>query len=507
MINTFRLFYIFVSFSLGIILHQWVHVSFGLICFLCILTWILLIIVSRKMFVFILMVILFLNLGYLYVHSRTILFKDHISYVSKYYRNNPIEIKGQIVSDVETRRFLKTKKTSFFLKVTKIKAPWGWENRQGKILVNTFRDRDLFYGDVISLKGKLHKPFNFKTKGSFSYQKYLSNRDVHFILSVKNSSEIKKESKSGGIYFLKSVYRLRNYFKKINNQYLSPKEAGIMNALLLGDRSYIPKNVRQLFVMTGTAHILAISGLHMGIIALILMMFFRLLPVHRIFQFLCVIVFLLGYMMLAGFRVSVLRATIMIVIFLGSHIFERQASNLNTLFLAGFIIALINPLYLFDVGFQLSFTCVLSIFLFVPMFKKVIPKKLPYLFAHILDSLCVSFAVWIGVGGLIMYYFHVMTPISIVANLIVVPLLMALLILGFGLMFLGGISAFLAGVFSICIKLTLNLMVGSVFLLSKIPFSNIVINDVSLVFTCIYYSIVMLLYCFARMIDKRLRIC
>ena len=149
---------------------------------------------------------------------------------------------------------------------------------------------------------------------------------------------------------------------------------------------------------------------------------------------------------------------------------------------------------LFDVGFQLSFVSVLAIILFYPkVLSRISHLSLPFdvqaqPIEFFVQSFAVSLAAWLGVAGLIMYYFDILTPISLLANLAVVPLFSLIVILGLGLLFLGSWPLW-ATVFASCIKFVLNVTVGCVYLFSQIPGGCIHFSHVPFWIAIIYYSI------------------
>lgn len=514
-ITTHRPFaYITGFFCLGITLDHFVQVPFGVTCLFVFVFLALSWGINRNAAThcrdaphLILMIFLFFaitGIGAAYSQSRRCVKKNHIMHVAKYYRRKPVEVRGMIISDVEEREAFNGIKTTFTLNIHEVRAKWGWQKQTGTILVNVFRHLDVHYGDDVMLEGKLHRPYNFSEGKNFSYRDYLYRRDIHFILSVKKSADVQVINQNRGRAFRAVSLRLRKGFKNILSEHLSKNESGIMRAVLLGDRSGIPKSVRTLFVQTGTAHILAISGLHIGIVAALFLVFMKLMPVGRKGQFGGVIILLLSYAFLTGGRPSVIRATIMMAVFLTSFIIEKEPDILNTLGLAALIILLMNPLNLFDVGFQLSFVCVFSIITLNLKRKKkkslrLFDKRIQHragmvnpVYYYILQSLRISLAIWIGVAGLVVYYFGIITPITILANLLVVPLISVIVTLGFSLLLVAAFLPSWAFMFSVCLKVVLNVMVGFIYLFTKIPFAYIYIRDVSIWHIVVYYTILFL---------------
>lgn len=454
---------------------------------------------------FILLLIVFFGLGAIYTHSYTFLHQDHISYCAHFYKNKPIILKGVIVSDVTKREIFNKVKTSFVLEVRWVESPWGWQKRNGKILVEIFRSPEVSYGDYILAEGKLHRPFNFSREQDkeerLSYPDYLARQGIQYILSVKKNGEMEALREGQGNYFKDLSFRLRDYFRAILARYLSKNEMGLMQAILLGDRSSIAPPLRDLFIHTGTVHILAISGLNVGIVATLFFVILKLIPVGHRLQIFITMLLLIMYGFLTGGSPSVVRATIMAVVFLGSFIVEKETNTFNSLCLAAFIILLMNPLNLFDAGFQLSFICVLAIIFIYPLLTKTIDRTAekshaadhPLVMEGFGDTLVKSFglslAVWLAVAGLIAYYFNIVTPLTVIVNLFMIPLNFVIVILGFGLLLTGIFSVFWGGIFALSLKLALNVMAGIIFLFDKIPYSYFYIKTLNGWVVIAYYLI------------------
>jgi len=457
----------------------------------------------------IVLVFIFLGIGHLHMKAVQLLEKKDIAYVARFYRGKALMLKGEVVSDVQVKDFFKGKKLVFEIAIRNLHTKWGWRKHQGKILVNAFKEMDIAYGDDVLIEGKLHRPFNFSSETNFSYRDYLEHRGITNILSVAREARVEILDRRQGNPIKMLALRMHKRLKRVLAEALSPNEAGIMQAVLLGDRSHIPKHVRELFVQTGTAHVLAISGLHVGVVAALFMGGLRIIPIGRKLQLLSVIILLTGYAFLTGGRPSVIRATVVGIVFLMSFILERETDAMNTLSLAALIILLTNPRNLFDVGFQLSFTCVLAIILICPKLVKdrnplYGPFNLYNNFVHfITQSLKVSVSVWLGAAGLVAYYFNIITPITIFANLIIIPLISVIVTLGFGLLLFGMIFPPLGVLFGLCIKVVLNSMVGIIFLLAKIPYAFIYIKNVTLWQTTSYYAMIFFLFLLLQRVYKR----
>jgi competence protein ComEC len=357
---------------------------------------------------------------------------------------------------------------------------------------------------------KMHRPFEFSTDSTFSYRDYLNRKGIELILSVKKDGHVEVIETNRGNPFKARSLRIKSRLTGVLSQYLSKNEAAIMQAVLLGDRYNIPSHIRNLFQLCGVSHILAISGLHLGIVAFLVFLFLKMIPMPRRIRYVLVIVLLVFYAFLTGSRPSVVRAMIMVGVFLASFIIERESEIYNTLSLAALMILLINPLHLFDVGFQLSFASVFSIIYFCPKWMHGFSgwdlKSRPGFIRYLAQSFVVSLAAFTGVAGLIAYYFHIITPIAVLANLVVIPLTSAAIALGMGLLFVGVALPAAAPLFAACLKLLLNLTAAGTFLFAQVPGAYFQVGNVPLWGVIIYYILLFLgmYWRFAKSVSKEI---
>ncbi len=414
---------------------------------------------------------------------------------------------GTIDSDIKERQGLNSNVVSFELNVERIKTEFGWKKRASRVLVNVYQnDLKVFYGQRLYLMGRLAKPYDFSTDSNFSYSKYLSRQGIFHILHVARNDDCIALEDVDQTNLIALSLKLRERLKKVFDHYLSIQESAMMNAFLLGDRSQITGSLKQMFVETGTAHILAISGLNVSIVAYIILLLLKIICLNRRLRFVLTIVLLIFYALMTGASPSVVRATVMAVIFLTAFLLERETDSLNLLFAAAFFILLMNPSNLFDIGFQLSFTCVFAIIEIYPVMKKSffkIPSNDMSLVQKIMiDPLCLSLCVWICVLGLIAYYFKIVTPITVLANLVIVPLSSLIVALGMGLLLLC-LFPLIGNCFAICLKLTLNALVGLVYIFNQVPAGHFYTPRISFYTMALFYAgLTFLFIWFKRSIQK-----
>ena len=210
----------------------------------------------------------------------------------------------------------------------------------------------------------------------------------------------------------------------------------VVAAMALGDKSALTKDLRETYSVTGASHVLALSGLHLGIIYMLLSLLV-LGRRWRMFSQLFLIVSIWGFVFLVGMSMSVVRAAIMISVYALLSLGHRDKMSVNTLAFTAIVMLMVHPLSLFDVGFQLSFMAVFSILVWYPFFEGLIPQ--PFLMSHRLvkwlwTMLAVSCAAQLGTAPLVAYYFGRFSTLFLITNMVVIPtatliLYLALLVL------------------------------------------------------------------------------
>lgn len=467
-------FVLVVCFGLGIAGQDWLRWPIGVLIFVSlILSLAALVFFRRPEVATVFLLMGFMAGGALYSFSYQKFPAHHIYYRVAPDRRSVVQVQGVVASELRKKEMFRGQKISFELDVRGLKTGDFEGPAAGRILVYCYRDPGCVYGDEVTLSGRLVRPYDFSRNPKFSYRKYLRRRGIYFILNVKKDSFVRVTARHRGHPLRQGMVTLRQRLRDILKDHLSPAEYGVMQAVLIGDRSAIPPALHRIFVQTGTAHVLAISGLHVGIVAGLIVVLLRLLPVPVTGQYLLTMLFLAGYVGVTGARPSVVRAAVMAGVFLSGFLVERETDGLNSLSWAAFLILLLNPNALFDIGFQLSFLSVMTIILFYPSivrrFFHGAPGKGGKAARLIGRSFAVSFSAWAGVAGLIAYYFDIVTPVTILANLLVVPLMTILVVLGFGLLAAGVIAPPMAHTFVACVRVLLSLLVFGIQAIRRIP--------------------------------------
>jgi len=384
---------------------------------------------KTKIFNLFLLILVFL-LGFLDLKNAFILPANHISgYFFK--QGVPYTIKGVVDSEPQFR----DQRLSFIFRTQGAQLAETARSCSGKIIVHVKGKTHLYYGDELLLYGNLYRPFGKGTNGRSDYRHYLRNQGIFFIMNVKNDSGVKRLNKNKGFPLKRLSICLKNIMESAIFKHASAITAGVLDAMILGEKRGIPWFVSQGMMKTGTIHILVVSGFNVGITVFVVILLLRILRVTRTARFYITIPCLLVYCLITGASTPVVRATVMAIVFILAALLKREPDIYNSLSMAAIFILAFNPLQLFDIGFQLSFASVASIVYLYPWirsFLRVASLKNSF-FKLLADTCLVSFAAWIGTFWLIAYYFKIFSPVTVLANIIIVPLATLITLSGFSM--------------------------------------------------------------------------
>ncbi|WP_411766519.1 ComEC/Rec2 family competence protein [Winogradskyella sp. A3E31] len=352
----------------------------------------------------------------------------------------------------------------------------------GQLLLNISKDSsDLDFGvdDLFFTSASLTEVQRPKNPYQFNYNNYLQQRQVYHQTYLRPSELFQLDSEKTSIYGYADEFRSK-VNRKLKASGFEKESLSIINALLLGQRQDIDATIYNNYVNAGTIHILAVSGLHVGIILLILQFILKpLLYVKqgRTLQIIIIVIALWSFAIIAGLSPSVTRAVTMFSVIAIAMQLKRPTNIYNTLTISAFIILLFKPIYVFDVGFQMSYLAVLAIVSFQPIFYKLWQPKL-WAIDKLWQIFTVTLAAQIGVVPISLYYFHQFPGLFFISNLVIIPFLGLILstgILIIALALLNSLPKFLVDTFSFIIE-SLNAFIAWIaqfenFLLRDIPIS------------------------------------
>ena len=470
---------VFLNFALGIILGHFFHFSIslipaGLIAFLLIIMLIISAGLNRARTCTGL--ITSFLLGFLWVGFAQNYFQKQAHSLPSNIRN-PVGLIGVLSSAPEIQHG----RMKWILRAEYVLSRDSIFTTRAKLLVSS-KDTSLRLqiGQRVFLRGYLSRPPGRRNPGEFDYRAYLARRNISALFYLKRGEPVKVLSEGHGKFFqtglIASLRRMFSY--QITHHLGQTEEAFLLKGLLLGQRGQIDPEIQQRFARTGVIHVLAVSGLHVGFILLLLMGIFSLLRMPETPRTVVVILALIVYAILTGGKPPVVRAVLMAAIILLGYLLQRRAAVLNSLAVAALILLMVNPFMLFDAGFQLSFLAVLGIVLFysrILNFFQFVPRNRLQRFVstRLLPLLIVSFAAQLGTLPLTLYYFHRLPTYSLLANLVVVPLVFVIVALGFALIILGPVWPLLGSLLALPAKFLLTFLIQFVTFFSNLPGSAI----------------------------------
>ncbi len=295
------------------------------------------------------------------------------------------------------------------------------------------------YGDELLLLASPDRPSSSDNPHQFDYRSYLFRRGILFTDYVSASSYRIVGNTSGGL--MDAVVSLRQHIIDIIRlSSLSPAQQGIAEALFLGWDDDLSPDTEQHFRSSGITHLLCVSGLHVGIIALLTgycLAFLGNRRRARIAKGTIQILVIWIFVIVTGMAPGTMRAGLMFTLIVAGQMFFSRPPTLNAIAASGFILLVTNPFLLFDIGFQLSYSSVTAIVLFTRPLEDLMPlpdgnsaasRLVLALLRKLRTLLCVSFVAQCAVSPLLLFYFHQFVPYFLVANTVIVPF--AALLLG-----------------------------------------------------------------------------
>jgi competence protein ComEC len=456
------LFYLSLSFIVGIFVASFVKFSFKFLFLFFILSLVLISIFPKFRN------LLFLGFCLLFLIFGIFRYQNYLSKIQDQEIKNFVGKEILIFGVINDEPKIREKSIIFSLKTEK-----------GKILIKARRYPELDYGEKIKLTGILKDP---EAKDSFNWRNYLLKDGI---LVEMDFPEIEKTGENFGNPIKKFSIFLKKKIEEAINQNLPYLHSSFLKSLLFGEEQEIPFEWKEKLNQTGTRHIAAVSGMNITIISSLILSFLLFLGLWRHQAFYFSIFLILFYVLMIGAPSSAIRAAIMGILYLTAQYFGRMASGQRSVIFAATLMLLFNPLLLrYDIGFQLSFLAILGIVYFYPFFFEKF-KKFP---KTIREGLSSTLSAQIFTFPILIYNFGQISLISPLSNVLILPILPTVTILGFIFSFLWIISEPIGYLLSFPCWLFLNYLLKVVDLCSKIPYSFLTLK-VNFIFLLISYSI------------------
>ncbi|TAE74686.1 MAG: ComEC family competence protein [Bacteroidetes bacterium] len=405
-------------------------------------------------------------------------------YTEKHQKNHIYQQKEEIIAyqalinqEVESRK--KTYKTT--ASITSILTKKGWKNAEGKVLLyfkkdtNTNKKNELEYGNIIIIKGSPQLLTPSLNPNQFDYSQYLAYQNIYHQQFVdKNQYQITEKTIPNYIFYYSLQFR--NWCSNTLKGFVKyERESAIAVALLLGVREQMDSEILEAYSATGLMHVLAVSGMHVGLIVFILdLLFFSTWKKHKKdivrYQYAIIMLFLLWfYAIVTGLTSSVLRAVMMFSFMIVGNAISTKLSMYNNLGVSCFVLLCFNPFLIFSAGLQLSYMAVWGIVYFQPKLAIYYQPK-TYLMRNIWLIITVSITAQLATFPLGLLYFHQFPNYFLVSNLIIIPLSTGVLYIGLATLafsWLPFVNIFLG----ILLYYGIWLMNFLTFLLQKLPYA------------------------------------
>lgn len=352
------------------------------------------------------------------------------------------------------------------------------KNCNGNILVYLKNDstRQLKYGDIIAFQGRVQEVESTKNPHAFNYKRFLKFKNIHYQVFVNQPENWQKSNLNQGNFIQKNAIKIRHYFLSILKKHLTTsRELSVGNALILGYKNGIDEEVRTAYAHTGALHVLAVSGLHVGLVAWFVNILLGLIKSSTLTWRFTRSVILIGvvwsFALISGGSPSVLRAATMFTFLIIGLSINRTTNIYNSLAISASILLIWNPYLLMNVSFQLSYLAITSIVYFHPKIFRSLVVKNSFL-RSIWNLISLSLAAQIGTLPISIYYFHSIPLFAWLSGVIVIPA--ATIILGSGLLLLLLIESLIPSLAFIpgwILYYSIWLMNEAIFLIQKFPSS------------------------------------
>jgi competence protein ComEC len=392
------------------------------------------------------------------------------SHAYELFNGKNVEITGYIASVAE----IKSSTLSYIIQPEEILSSSDGivlKNCKAKILVSTVIKENqpiIEYGREVKFKGELTKPAGVRNPAGFDYRRYLAQKGVAarlFTMEIERTGRVKTYS------LTETGINIRNRIVYVIERSLPEQQAGLLNGMLIGYREGLTSEVQEAFTDSGLTHIMAVSGANTAFIALPVAFLLKKLRVPTNLADILLICFLIMFVFITGFEASVLRAVAMASLFIIGRILMRDTDTITLIAFSALILLIYNPYMMFNIGFQLSYGATLSLVTMFNYVKKLLEHK--FIPPVIREILAATLTAQLGVLPITLYYFNRISIISLLSNLLVVPLLEIITIGGmlmavFGQFFIA-FSKFLGIINNILLTFILYVVKYS----SQVPFAVI----------------------------------
>lgn len=461
--------FILLFYILGILIGQYAPYGAAIVFFIILLYMFSFIIYKKYNLLFIFLFPILSLIGIVMIQNNLKVINNDIELASL--NNKKLAVNGIVLSKSET------KSGNYKYKIKTEKFEINDKIYRQKMHILLYCDEENFnVGNKIYSYGKINKLRYPVNPGGYNEFLYLKTRKIQYNFYSEKINII------GNVNNINTfINKIQNKFKYVYESVLPEKEASLLEAMILGDKSNLDNSVKLLYSNAGIYHIIAISGLHISIISGMLAIIAN--KISRRFGNIFVISALIFYCILTGASPSTVRAVIMTSIVLIGFIIHKTPDMISSLCTAAILILIYQPMYLFDVGFQFSFSAVLGIAVISRNISDIIKIK------KLKNLLNANLAVYFMTKPISAYYFFTFSFIDIIVNIIILPFVSFIVLFG---IITGIVGLFSLSIAKFCVGIVYVILKGYEFICtvaSSIPFSQIIIGRPSLFYIVFYYLI------------------
>lgn len=452
------------SYIIGIIWGLYLNICLGIVLF-CLLLFIVCKVYIKIDFKKAVCLLLIFIIGVSYIQIKS--YK-----IEKLYQEGKITVIAEILSEPEILNYYQT----FIVRLN--------DGNKSKVYIP--KNVDVNFGETIQITGVLEKPEGARNEGGFNYKNYLYSQNIFSIITASSEKNVYKieEAKFDLIHSIqRSIY---NVFSKL----LPRNHMSILIGMIIGDTSETSEEVENDFKISGISHLLAVSGSNVAYIILAIKFLLNKFTSRSVSNILTIL-FIVLFVLISGGSASVVRAAMMAIIAIVSELVSRKSNTLASIATSALVILIYNPFVIYDIGFVLSFCGTIGIVLLNSKISSYLNSKIKSkILKMFIDTFSVTMSAQIILLPIMWRAFNTISIISLLSNLIVVPLTGVITILGIAIYFVGLIYMPVARILSYSIYVLIEFVINVASFCAKISFSQIILPTPSWLFIIIYYMVI-----------------
>ncbi len=410
---------IFTVYALGIISYEY---NFYLYLFMIVFAALLYNTIKTKKFIYNIVIFLFLVISFLNCryNSKSVL---------REYIDEEIQITA-IIRNMNSPSDENQNYNSFYAEIVEINEKIL--NIRENTILYIYKNKHVIENSVIKFAGKAADINLSKNRMLFNYKNYMRSKKIYAVVFCSGEIDVTKNN-----YSMMNEISIcfRKYAEYLFRSNLKSGNADILLSVILGDTDYLDKGFYENIKLMGLAHIFAVSGSHIVLLYGAIISLFKFTGLRRRISWIITWSMIWFYGFLIGFPISVLRSLVMFTLLFGSEVLYRRYNSLNSISLSALILTIVNPFWIFDAGFLLSFSAALSLIIYSKYIKKSIGTE-----SKLINNVFMFLFLQLFMLPVTAYYFNYIPIMGILYNLVLIPFFTVILIFGFIMLIFGNVS-------------------------------------------------------------------